>query len=367
MIRRYSAVSVAALAAVLLLAPGRWTRAQVSVKGIDLYRSRSLAVEQIQQKLGSALNAFLYNRGDGRKSTLKTAGRLKTQIERDIRKLGDFASVELHYAEYVTSAERAAYVTFDVVDAQDAKTRMPFRPAPARQEPDPDGLLAAWQEYAELGNSLLRQGLLPATGRSSCPSFFCLWASTTSALEALEKRFADGAAPNKDALLKVFRHEASAQKRVAAVYLLSYLKDAPELTGLLLEALQDPAPAVRGAALQVFSDIALYHKSIFVEINRIIPVLDYPTSSDRAKALALLVGLADNPTYRPYVLTRATPYLPRLLRLKQPSNHDLAFTLLATLSQESFDRRDYASWESWVAGVQRSTSPVTISEPAPAE
>lgn len=345
-----------ALALLLAAAGPALAQSTATLKGVDLFRSDQVSIEDVRQKVDRQLESFLRQRNDGRRSALKTSERTKAQIEDAIRRLGKFAFVSLSYNEYVTSADHTAYVTFDVVDQKDAEARMPFRAAPAGSVEDPAGLIAAWHEYAALGQALSSQGLL-STDRPDCPGFFCLYGSATPELAALEKRFAAEAVLRKPALQNVLAQDASGLNRAAALYVLSYLPEGKDVAALCLDSLKDPSPEVRSAALQILADVALYRKDLFFDVRELIAALDFPTVSDRAKALSALVGLADNPSFRPYVISRATPHLLRLLRLEQPSNHDLAFTLLGVLSKESFDRRDYDSWERWVATVSSSAAP----------
>lgn len=331
-----------------LWAAPAFAQSSATLKGMDLYRSETVTLDKIDKACSPLIESYVRLRNDGRKSAVQAAEKLKAQIDEELRKLGDLAFARMNFGEYMSSGEHAAYITFDLVDAKDAKTRMPFRPVPSGHPKDPEDLVAAWQQYSELGLSLAREGTIPATEHPSCPAYHCLWGSPTPELEALERRFIEGAVSNKKALIEVLNREADPRKRAGALYVLAYLREAKELTDLLFKALEDPSEEARAAALQIFSDIALYHKTVFIEIQKIIPVLDFPATSDRSGALGLLVALADNPTYRPYVMTRATPYLPPLLKMQQPNVHDLAFTLLSLLSQETYDRRDYQAWEDWV-------------------
>ncbi|OGR87855.1 MAG: hypothetical protein A3J74_06255 [Elusimicrobia bacterium RIFCSPHIGHO2_02_FULL_57_9] len=346
------------LLAVLFLAACRPASAAGDVKfqGMDIYRSEAVTVEQIERHAGGMIKNYMRLRAQDRKESVKVAERLRPQIETRARQLGKFAFLKFHYGEYVTSAERTAYVTFDIVDAKDAKERMPFRPIPARHLKDPNGLLAAWRQYSDLGVALMKQGLI-STDRPTCPAFYCPRGTATPELAAFERRFAEAVPIDKALLLEVLKNEADPHKRAAALYLLSYLKDGKEVLRIMMMGLDDPGEDVRAAAMQILADISLNYKSLFMEVNRIIALLDYPTVSDRSKSLALLVSIADNPVYRPYIMSRATPYLVRLLKMNQPSHHDLAYTLLAMLSQETYDRRDYSSWEKWVSKQIIATTP----------
>lgn len=317
-----------------------------TLKGVDLYRSTSLTVERARADSGGRLESYLQLRSSRKAGTEKPAVRLKEQIEAMLKEKHKLAFIDLTYGEYVTSAARTAYLTFDVVDEKDKASRMPLRPAPTGKTLDPEGLLAAWQQFSDLGEAQFRQGLLDGN-RPRCPGFYCSWPATTPELAALERRLSTGAAAQRKLLEEAAANDADPKKRAAAVFVLSYLPDGNAVASIAANALGDASAEVRGAALVILSDLALYHKSVLIDMAKLLPVLDYPTVSDRGKALSVLVGLVDNKAYRPLILQRALPPLLALLRLNQPNNHDLAFTVLSTLSQESYGRRDYEAWRKW--------------------
>jgi hypothetical protein len=224
-----------------------------------------------------------------------------------VKKLGDLAYVHLHYGEYVTSADHSAYIVLDVVDSTDTAQRMPFRAAPAEKIPDPDGILALWQTYSETGSRLMGEGKIP-TDRPKCPAFYCLWGPVTPELDALERRLFGAAQTHGQFLRDASVRAAEPKDRAAALYVLAYSTGGRVVAEQMVSALWDPSPEVRGAALQVLADVALYHPEITLEASKVIAALDFPTTSERATALAVTVRLAHNPSYLPYVLRRATNF-----------------------------------------------------------
>jgi hypothetical protein len=355
------------IAALLLWPSLAFAQSTTTVKGLDVYRSRRLDAAKVRETAGPLLDSYLRTVVENRRGTEKAAARLKAQVEDTLRRASGAAFLSLFVGRYVTSAERTAYLTVDVVDPEDAAARMPFRAAPRGQAPDPDGLLAAWQQYDAAGDALVRAGQIDGSVHPSCPGFYCLWGSGSPELAALEKKMSAGAPARKDMLLKVLKEDADARKRAQALFVLSYLPDGKQVADLCLDSLADPAEEVRAAALQILSDVALYHKSVLVDLSKILPALDFPTVSDRAKALSVMIGLSDNPAYKTLVMTRGTPYLLGLLRLRQPANHDLAFTLLSTLSSQTIGQRDYAGWNAWIKSqnsAAREVPGVSTDEPA---
>lgn len=324
------------------------SRAQSSatLRGVDVYRSATLTEEQVEV-LRPRLVLYTQLRDSRTKANQRAQLRLRKELIEKVSARGDFAFVDLHYGQYVTSTDHAAFITIDVVDKADAPARMPFRPAPAGRIPDPEGLLTSWDQYIEAGQRARREGAA-VYERPDCPAFFCLYGSQTPELAAFERRFVEGSKRHRQALSSVLEKDMDPRKRAAAVYLLSYLPEGSEVSALMVKALQDPEAQVRGAALEVLSDIATYHREVPLDPKAVLPALDYPSTADRAKALGVFMGLADNPDHQDLVKKHAGRALLRLLRQRQPSVHDLAFTLLALLSKEPIGRRDYDGWSRWV-------------------
>lgn len=348
--------SAALWLALALLTPAAARGAPAGYKGAEIYRSSSLTLDKLLSKSGKLIDTYVEARMVGGRNKDKAAARLRAQIESDLAGLAPLAYANLSYSEYISSADRTSYIVFDVVDAKDAPARMPFRPAPKGQLPDPGGLLGSWQQYWELGREQLKQGISVAD-RTGCRYFYCPFGKSTPELEAFERKFVEGAIGHRKALLAVAEGAASPAQRKAALYVLSFSSEADLVVNSMQNALLDPSEEVRAAAMNVLADVALFHKRLFLDASRLIPALDYPSSDDRSKAMALLIALSDNPTYRPYVVSRAGPYLLRLLKLQHPSQHDLAYTLLSVLSQQNHDRRDYDAWEKWVVSVSSESAP----------
>jgi hypothetical protein len=329
--------------AALLLPSAASAVSSGTLRGLDVYRSTKLSTEQAQETYGPRLT--LYTELADSKKTKAGADRLRKELIESVRKLGDFAYVDLHISRYVTSADNSTYATFDLVDADDASQRMPFMAAPSGRVPEIDDLSRAWEDYLATGLEQRRTGKI-SYDRPACPAYYCLYGGSPE-LAAFERTFVEAAAKNRPMLLKAAREEADPKKRAAAVYLLSYSLEGKATADTILGFLQDADVLVRSAALEVISDMAIHHRDVFVDVVRVLPALDYPSTNERVKAMGVLIGLSDHPDARPYIITRATPRLIELLKQQQPSVHDLAYTLLALLSKESFGRRDYGAWTSW--------------------
>ncbi|MDD5305657.1 MAG: hypothetical protein PHS14_21370 [Elusimicrobia bacterium] len=327
----------------LASAPAR-AQSTATLRGLDVYRSSVLSADKARELFGPRIAEIVALRNQHRPASVEKAEGVRREIERETAKIPGIAAAGLAISEYFTSVDHAMYATFDIVDEGD-RGRLAFAPAPKKTVADPDGLLAAWKSYYELGSVLSRRGEMPVD-RPDCPGFYCLWGGATPELDALQKKFVAGAAAKERELRTVLAHEADADKRAAALFVLSYGTRGEKVVESCLSALKDPASVVRGAGLQVLADIINHRKDLRVDADLIIPLLDDPSGSVRGKTLGLLVPLVDDSVQRRKILA-AAPRLIDILKLTEPGSHDLAYTVLGQLSKKNFDRRDYASWEKW--------------------
>ncbi|MBI4371139.1 MAG: hypothetical protein HY552_02455 [Elusimicrobia bacterium] len=337
------------LSAVLAFAAVRHAGAQTAadrgVSGVDVYRSSILTVEEARRRFGEGLDRYVALRGRGRPAADAAAEALRVALERQAGSLLGVARAELTISEHYASAGRSWYALFDVVDRADAAARLDFAPAPRERRPDPDGLLARWRRHAAQGEELSRRGAR-ASERPACPGYFCLWGGTPEAA-ADHRAFVAGAARRAGALRRALA-DADGGRRAAALFVLSYSSSGPVVVALCRDALSDPDARVRGAALQILADVANVHPELPLPLGRVLARLDDPSGTVRARAMGLLVPLADRDAYRRRMFS-AAPRLAFLLRLRQPEGGDLAFTLLRVLSRQGYARSDYAVWDAWAA------------------
>ena len=338
-----AAMTTLLLSLLLCAAPAR-AQSTATLRGLDVYRSVALTPAQARALYGERLNQHVFLRNQHRAASNEKAEALRKQIEAEVAKLPGVAYAALTVSEYFTSVDHAMYATFDIVDEND-RGRLAFYPPPKKTIPDPDGLIAAWKSYYDIGSALSKRGEMPVD-RPDCPGFYCLWGAATPELGKLQDKFIGGALTKEKELRAVLAYDADGDKRAAALFVLSYGSRGEKVVESCLTALKDPVSAVRGAALQILADIINHRKDLRVDADSIVPMLDDPSVSVRGKTLGLLVPLIDDSSQRKKILA-AVPRLIDILKLSEPGSHDLAFTVLGQLSQKSFDRRDYASWEEW--------------------
>lgn len=317
-----------------------------TLRGVDAYRSAILTSGGLRARHGARLSELVTLRNHRRASSDEKAELIRRKIEAEVRATPGIAHAELSINEYYTSTDHGVYAIFDLVDEAD-RGRLAFAPAPKRTLPDPDGLLAAWKRFYDAGSALAKRGEMPVD-RPECPGFYCQWAAVTPELKELQEKLSAGAKAKERELAASLVHDASGERRAAALFALSYGPRGEKVVDYCLASLKDSSPAVRGAALQVLADIVNHHPDFHVPIEKVLPLLDDPSGAVRGKAMGLLVPMVGDEGRRKATLAYA-PRLVDLLKLSQPDNHDLAFTLLGLVSKKPFPQKDYASWESWAA------------------
>ena len=330
----------------LILSSSAAAQSTATLRGVDVYRSAFLTEDIAKQHFGTRLNEYVTLRNAHTLVANQKAEALRKEIEKEAAAIRGVARVELTISEYFTSVDHAMYAMFDVVDSDD-RSRMTFLPKPKRTLADPDRLLATWKQYSDLGAMLSRRGEM-SVDRPDCPGFYCLWGAKTPELAALQDKMVAGVAARENELRTALTFEADADKRAAALFVLSYGTRGEKVVDACVGALQDSAPVVRGAALQILADIINHRKDLRVNIDKILPLLDDPVDSVRGKAMGLLIPMVDDPSHRRKMLAFA-PRLVQLLRLRQQGSHDLAFTVLSMISHKKIPHRDYLAWQAWAA------------------
>jgi hypothetical protein len=315
---------------------------------IDIYGTRQITREQVFAKYGQELRSL------GAAWTSEDT----SQIEAILAKLaapGDFADVSPSLVGYYEPGGMKYYLTLDFVDRVDAARRMPFLPQPTGTCPDPAGLLADWSAYESKVVDLMGSKQMGST-RVECPAFHCLGDDTNPQVKRLADEFVARVPDHVAELAKILSDDHDGAHRAAAAFLLAYSKDGPALVELMVRAFRDSNAVVRNNAMRVVSDIAFYHAEIDVPLDPVIAALDYPATSDRNKAAAILDGLVERPgavVNAPMIATRAGGTLLAMLRLEQPNNHNFAYRILKAISGQSFGERDYPAWEAWVQATAR--------------
>lgn len=334
--------------------PKAVVQAAPELVAIDMFGTRQITLDDLLAKYGDDLRRF-------GQASIGDDPRYQGGILAKIEALGDFAYFAPALVGYYEPEGMKYYLTLDFVDRADAATRMPFLPVPTGSYADPDGLLADWEAYASKVRELTAaQQMSPA--RVTCPAFHCFGDHTHREVKQLAASFVARVPAHVEELATILRDDRDGRHRSAAAFLLAYSKDGPALVQLMIAAYRDEDLIVRNNVMRVTYDVASYHPEIDVPVEPVLMALDYPGTTDRNKAGAILDALLKRPgaeKLRCPIVTRGGATLLGMLRLQQPNNHDFAFRILEQVSGLDLGERDYAAWEAWLKTAASQCSKVT--------
>jgi len=311
---------------------------QYLVKNYEVFGTKQITIETIEQKLGNHLQQLTEAYEKNNKQLIDS---LRNYIAYKIEQLGNFAFVSVSAIRYFSNG-KPVYITIDIVDVADKTKRMPFIPLPNDSFIDPDSLLFYWQRYAEIGQPLMENNKIDFS--LPCPAFHCLYGFGSLELLPFGKRFSKFVPINKDRLVTILKKDKDPNKRATAAYLLAHLIDGNELVSILLGSINDASSLVRNNVMRVLSEIAMRYPEIQIPLDLIINAINYPSTSDRNKALAVLFSLAGSKKNVPVIKEKAGQILINLLKLKQPNNHLPAYFILKKISDQDFGETNYEAW-----------------------
>lgn len=337
------------LCALAIAAPVSAAHARWELSGIEFYGSDRLNAGQFAAKHGEDIRHMFGRWGSPNKVTLAQGEALRAKLERAVQETENIGWARLDVVDAGRSEKGviSGLLMFDVIEKNAMSQRYPFRDAPEKDVPDTSDLIEKWASYENAGRSAaLASGA--DLKRAVCPAYYCPEGTGTPEINALETSFVGLVPANKQLLLHIMREDKNGLKRARALYLLTYLKDASDVTALVSSGLTDPDTRVREAAVTIFNDIAIHRQDIILPVKDVARMLDYPTAPDRQRALALLLSVSGNPEQVSFILGQAADQVLRLLRTKHPGVRDMAYTLLTLISRETHPVDDYAAWDKWL-------------------
>lgn len=239
------------------------------------------------------------------------------------------------------------FITIDVVEPEDAG-RLRFAPEPAKDIPDPDGLVAAWLDYDKVMWSLQRSGALkpPFTCKGG---MHCALGFNHPDLEHREDVFIEKVPGRVAQLTAVLRNDRDHERRAAAAFLLAYAKDRKQVIDALLPSIDDPSSKVRNNVLRVLVMIQQNADKVVVPLKPVLAAMRFPTTTDRNKAAYLLAGIATHASTadRARIARELGDTLLVMAAMKQPNNRDPAIDILKAISGEDHGT-DVAAWRAWL-------------------
>ena len=316
---------------------------------LDVYRSNQITAEQIKKEYGKQLRGmiqlYLTPESMSSEENNKKMLKLSESILTGIRKKGDFVLINFSAIKY--SGSKVPHFSIEVVDKKDKDRLSHFIKNPEKNVADPDRLIQTWQEYEKIGFKIdYTEKTHP--NLKSCPAFHCVFGFEHPLLKKYAAIFNTLVPKDKIQIIEVLQNDKDPRKRQAAAYLLGHLKDGNEIIKILTPFMFDSDNIVRNNAMRVIAETLTKVKNPDFPIDKAIVVLDFPSTTDRNKALYIISSLISQPRYAKYIIDHAGPQLIDVLKLSQENVHGFAYEILRTVSGKKFGERDYKSWENWL-------------------
>ncbi len=323
----------------MLVVLGSW---QVSAKTIlDVYGTDPATAAKIIKKYGPQVIAVEEQMSPTSLAMTTNPDAIfakKVALIEKIKKEGDFA-----YGEWTTvlyPGNQNQYTTIEVIDKQD-KPRLNF--VNIMQKND---LITAMMTYQMLAFKLMMSGAL-GKEEIQCPFYHCITGYEHPELKPYLPIFKTGVQKDKQLVLRTLKLDLDPSRRAVAALLVGHFTDPNEIVTVLLSYVQDPDLSVRNNAIRVIGETIFRGKLKSIPVEPFITLLDSPVVSDRNKSLLVLLSLIDSTEVKAQLRAHGVSRLLRLIALKQPNNHDVAYLLLKKISEKNFGERDLISWQAW--------------------
>ena len=323
------------------------------VRATDLFGTERISIEELI-KAEPALWSSLYTALEVEGVALGGNDEIRqivSKLEDSLRSHYDLPYVHISIINYFQEEEKEVYLTIDIVEQEDAERRLNFNNRPKGKFNDPDGLIAQWDEYQQLGYELLEKGEIGCE-EVKCRAFHSIFGHQHPQFAPFEQLFIDGVTKNKNSLIDILHNDASDNHRATAPFLLAYLTDGQELADIIEGSISDPSSWVRNNVLRVYMGIAIDHPEIVIPIGKILNTFNYPDTTDRNKAAAIIHGVLSHDTglakFGKTVLISSGDTLLKMLQLRQPNNSDWAHLILQRISGLALPKDDITQWSEWL-------------------
>lgn len=283
------------------------------------------------------------------KENIKKTGEIrekKNKLAEKIKKNGMFLYVAFHTTTYQNTKD--LYTTIEVIE-KNSPERMKFLDTniKTKQYPNQTDLIEKMRAYDDLGWKLSELKQLDPIN-IPCPAFHCIFGFNHPKLKPYLSIFNQGVIQEKIKILNVLRFDPDPERRAAAAFLIGHLKNPKEIISILSKHVQDKNSLVRNNVLRVMAFTIEKAQITHINVDPFLSLLTSPYGTDRNKALAILVETTSNDTAKMRIINKAGKNLLQLLQMKQPNNHELAYSLLKRISGKQYGEHDLTSWTKWV-------------------
>ncbi|MCI0382079.1 MAG: HEAT repeat domain-containing protein [Chlamydiae bacterium] len=304
-------------------------------KTFDVYGSKTITFEKLREDEKSQVAGLVASYRNNIDREIYDAKSLR--FCEYFKKKYSLAFVQVSHITYPNN--NLTFTTVDLVEQQDAEVRLKFTKVNVTVEHnDPDGLLAKFGEYWKKGAELTMARKLQGV-KNNPEILHPLFGHTHQELAPYESIFSNGVEKHSNELIAIFRGDSNPSNSAKAAFLLGYKgkKEGNMVVAVLQERMQDEDQEIRNNVLRVFAFIAEYHHAIQLPLDKILPLLNGPLTTDRNKAAGIVcqylrhqkgefIKEAELDEIKKYI-----PTLQRMEQLNQPNNRLWAKEILKVL------------------------------------
>ncbi|MDP3706044.1 MAG: HEAT repeat domain-containing protein [Legionellaceae bacterium] len=269
----------------------------------------------------------------------------KNKLIQDIKENGHFSFVDLQTVNY--PGKQTIYTTIEIIPKnRPERLRLIPNKSPHPVESKQHDVIDDMITYQNKAIQLLITNQLDLTDRT-CPVYHCIVPFTHPTLKPYLTLFNVGVSQKKKDIIHALNHDQNPERRAAAAFLIGHFADPHDIVALLSSHVTDPDDGVRNNVLRVIGETI--SKANLTDINTLpfLKLLDSPFVTDRNKALIVLLTAADSESGKQQITLNGRQRLLTLLQLKQPNNHDIAYSILKKISGQDFGPTNIQGWEEW--------------------
>jgi hypothetical protein len=256
----------------------------------------------------------------------------------------------LYFVDFQTifyPQDKNLYTTIEVVSKnQLQRQRLITKRDPSKTNRQPDDLINKMIRFEKTHFQLIVNNDLNLK-EQSCPVYHCLSGFNHPKLAPYLKIFNTGAVLEKKLIEETLNKDPNPQRRAAAAYLVGHYRDPREIVSVLTPHVEDSDNGVRNNVMRVIGVTLQKAKIRQIEVMPFLRLLDSPYTTDRNKALFVLLQAAESDSAKDVLIQKGKDKLLALLQLKQPNNHGGAYTVLKKISGKDFGDTNIRAWENW--------------------
>ena len=328
---------------------------------VDLYGDESITAKKILKKYSKqvaqtedSFHIALQSFDTNKQNNIEKALVKRKQLIEAIKKEGDYLHVDFGTIEYRNKKNEYEYTTIEVVKKDQSQRLLFVSPVISRNNyQSKNDLINQMIEFEKIELKLFSANKMENDPKKIvCPVYHCFLGFSDPQLKPYLSIFNSGAIKEKQLIIDTLEKDPNPDRRAAAAFLMGHFKDPNVIVAHLSSHLNDPDAGVRNNVLRVIGTTIEKAKITQINAKPYLNLLESTQVTDRNKALLILSTLAAAPEAKALIIQDGGKNLIRLLRLKQPINHDFAYQILKKISGKDWSESNYSAWENWLHQAQ---------------